>query len=103
MRCAVFVARQRGQQERRHFLARMDHRSGIPYAHRAVVRARGDDGAVGGEGHRVTPCRVCPFMTLSALPDLASHVRTVLSLEPDAITAPSGEKATEITHWCAPP
>jgi len=41
-------------------------------------------------------------MTLSALPDLASHVRTVLSKELDAITAPSGEKATEYTHLVCP-
>ena len=36
VRCAVLVARQRGQKERHHLLASMDHRSGIPCTHRAV-------------------------------------------------------------------
>ena len=41
-------------------------------------------------------------MTLSSLPDLESHVHTVLLHKPDAITAPSGEKATEFTPECPP-
>ena len=38
---------------------------------------------------------VCPFMTMIAFPDLASHVRIVMSSEPEAMRVPSGEKATD--------
>ena len=55
-----------------------------------------------GENATVRTLLSCPRITLSASPDFKSHVRTVRSSEPETMSKPSGEKATEVTGSVCP-
>ena len=57
-------------------------------------RPRSYQSAVRREGHRVQTGPEWPSSVRTAVPVAGSHSRTVLSLDPEATSRPSGEKAT---------